>query len=58
MVVVLFSGRVVLQKSLLQSLCLSRCLCSMAILVIWRRDEYDITGGNFRYFPIICLHSF
>ena len=39
-----FSVRMALQKVFLKSPCLRWCLCSMAIPVIWRKDEYNITG--------------
>ena len=44
------SGRVELHKMLLQLPCWRRCLCSMTMLKIWWRDEYDINGVNLLLF--------
>ena len=49
-VVVSLSIKVLLQKTLLQSPFMRRRLCSMAVLVLWRRDEYETTGGIFSFF--------
>ena len=51
--VFILSGRVALQKAFVRLPCRWRHFCSMSILVIWQRDEYDITREIFRYFPNI-----
>ena len=51
-VIVSLSVSLTFRKALFQSPCLMWSLCSIAILVIWRRDEYEITGEIFVIFPV------
>ena len=44
MMVVSLSGMVEFQNELFQLPCTRNCLCPISMLVIWRRDEYEITG--------------
>ena len=45
-----FPGRLVLQKALFQLPFWRRCLCLIDRIVIWWRDEDDITKGNVLFF--------
>ena len=52
------SGKMVLQKDFLQLLCLMRRLCSLSMLVIWWREEYEMTGKIVSFVFGIYLHYF
>ena len=57
MIVVSLSIKVALQKAFLQSNCLRRRLCLMAMLVIWQRDAYDMNGENVRSSHSIYIYD-